>query len=1237
MRNSFFKFRKLPFAILILTFALLGFLAPKGDVSAQTVIRFTGYSCSQSADGIGSFSNSGTSLTNGSTGNLIVGWAQPPSSTGNPGSVGRTFLFSSANNINTNVNNPPTGVTNLQANYDCGSSGTYTCGVNGGSPCPLPNATCNLDISCPGSPSGTAASSYVCDGTANKPCVVYSCSSGQCQPTATDSNGNYFPPGSTDTCNPNLAYNQCSTNISLSVNPVSNPAYTFPAGDNTSRIFEFTLSFNDSNRVEMVDLWTGLGSLSPSYYQWFGSNYVPASNKWEGKLNMKNSDGSIAQSKTVYLSINPDINWPPVGNTGFEVQGGILKTPSECVGGVNCFSSKYPILKVTSGGTCTTHNFNPSGSSVSPSTVALGGAYTVTCDYGVQSQNISGPSGYGCTFAGYTNGGNGTGKKYNCTAPSSTTGTFTQYCSLSKVDPENFCASPNNPAGTLTVTTNAGSCTPGATRTAPGVCGGVETCDSSGSWPGTFNYSSSNGTSCTVANSCMANQSCMNGVCQGGTPITTGACSVPNSCTANPNITSVNGNFPVSRVYFSGTSGNLTVTWSAVSGFSSYIVELYDYNGSFPVFMKSITTSGTSATFTNITPNSAGTRYRITVRGDDPNACIGASQIDVTVFPPVTSCPSTAGSLVVSPSTMYPGDTATVYAPSGYICSNYTSSNQNHVTSDGSTSLGTGSSYGTANISATCQYVGGGSSGPSCVVNPAVVEYKANPAVTANYSFNVTPSVSVNAKVGQTAPICASMSVQNTTTGGTGNIVSIKDASYGYYSRVWDEQFTRVYGFGSGSGAYNMLDTDTQAKSSTVCFDSSGLTRGSYTDYLTYAMYDDSGTVVPAPQKTLRMDVNLTDPVYSLNPSNPISFTAKKGDPIPASKTVTVTNNGDTALTVTPSEMIPWAGIDITTQFNLSPNQSKQVVVAPNTTNLDAATYNGTIDFTSQAGVVKIPVQYIITPDTSSCTAPNSRPAPTMSAPSSVAANTSFTISCGYGSDQDNVQVTSSLGGAYNCSWTNWSSTNGPANFACPGVPTAQDVTYTCSTQSVSGFTTWCSLPTSQQQTVTITGGSSGPAPDCGSAAKNYSYSASSFTGQFCNQGSASPSSPTFPSPGNPSSWTCNKTGFSPASCIATQSNPPVNPGNVTVTTSSTCGYVRSTPPGISCGDGGACSYDFPVGTNVVLTAFPYSQCTFDGWNPTPPDDCSSSGKNNCVLTNISSPKRGKANFKLKPFKYEEF
>lgn len=61
----------------------------------------------------------------------------------------------------------------------------------------------------------------------------------------------------------------------------------------------------------------------------------------------------------------------------------------------------------------------------------------------------------------------------------------------------------------------------------------------------------------------------------------------------------------------------------------------------------------------------------------------------------------------------------------------------------------------------------------------------------------------------------------------------------------------------------------------------------------------------------------------------------------------------------------------------------------------------------------------------------------------------------------------------------------------------------------------------------------------CGSAGRNYLFSETSFSGDFCSAGTPSPSNPSFPAPGSSTTWTClGQNGGTNDYCTATHASP---------------------------------------------------------------------------------------------------
>jgi hypothetical protein len=115
-----------------------------------------------------------------------------------------------------------------------------------------------------------------------------------------------------------------------------------------------------------------------------------------------------------------------------------------------------------------------------------------------------------------------------------------------------------------------------------------------------------------------------------------------------------------------------------------------------------------------------------------------------------------------------------------------------------------------------------------------------------NYDFNLsTTNITINGTINQPSNVCSNISVQNNTSNGWGEILSIGN-SFGSSYRMWDTQV-------NNSGAYFMYDWDHNYYSGQICYDYTGLSAGTYYDQLTYEM---SGV-----QKTVYATINLAPPI----------------------------------------------------------------------------------------------------------------------------------------------------------------------------------------------------------------------------------------------------------------------------------------------------------------------------------------------------------------------------------------
>ncbi len=153
----------------------------------------------------------------------------------------------------------------------------------------------------------------------------------------------------------------------------------------------------------------------------------------------------------------------------------------------------------------------------------------------------------------------------------------------------------------------------------------------------------------------------------------------------------------------------------------------------------------------------------------------------------------------------------------------------------------------------------------------------------------------------------------------------------------------------------------------------------------------------------------------------------------------------------------------------------------------------------------------------------------------------------------------------------------------------------------------------------------------CGTANKNYPQGATSYgSDTYCSSGNPS-ASPAFPSPGATVSWTCLGTNGGANSALCSAYVPPnTAPLNI-IKNINQGGTVSAADGHISCGV--TCSYDYIIGSTVVLTATPSSALwRFTGWSGA----CTGTSPT-CSLPIGSSAQTVTANFAARPFDYQEF
>src|ERR1035437_5905849 len=93
---------------------------------------------------------------------------------------------------------------------------------------------------------------------------------------------------------------------------------------------------------------------------------------------------------------------------------------------------------------------------------------------------------------------------------------------------------------------------------------------------------------------------------------------------------------------------------------------------------------------------------------------------------------------------------------------------------------------------------------------------------------------------------------------------------------------------------------------------------------------------------------------------------------------------------------------------------------------------------------------------TPTCTSPTTG---VITAPAIAQVNSTFDVSCSYGSSSDYITVPG-------CTYSRW--VGNTAYFSCTAPATAQSKTYTCTPANVAGNTNWCTVPSTVSKTVTI-------------------------------------------------------------------------------------------------------------------------------------------------------------------------
>src|SRR3989344_2459240 len=507
---------------------------------------------------------------------------------------------------------------------------------------------------------------------------------GQCVPVTQYPDGAYVQPGAPNQCTDGPTH--CYTDFTISISPVSSTI-----NNGGSSVYGVNFNINNNKPYRFANIYASATGLNTGNFYWSGSgagwmhNGNLVNNPSAAVLDMYNNNTvTIDTSRTLFLTVSG----APGPLPGFSSSNYTINVRAETgdSSGVNPDGSQNF--------TGCFGNCNPSknaGLTVQPKSC---GAAITSAPSDLQCGNIS-STGYqltwdpaGGTFDDYYTR---TSTSYNAVADGS--------CASS--DPTNCTSLPNTQ--TNFTTTNLQPDTVYYNRVAA-------VCDNGG---GNIEYRDTGIISCSTN---------------------------PNisSCVPNPTITSVTPDV------LSGPSGDITVNWGTIAGVSSYTIELRNSAGT--LLDTNVENDG-DTTF-NVTPASGGTTYKITVYSNvtSPDvACGGASEYVKTVYPPATSCPGTAPSVVLNKTTASVGDfTVRAISPGGYNCSSFNSSNASVATVDGPPTGSPSSSSLTLTGEGTTAISAGGAgcvyqSGPTCPVNPSQLVVDNTPA--GGYDFTITNQV----------------------------------------------------------------------------------------------------------------------------------------------------------------------------------------------------------------------------------------------------------------------------------------------------------------------------------------------------------------------------------------------------------------------------------------------------------------------------------------------------------------
>jgi hypothetical protein len=826
----------------------------------------------------------------------------------------------------------------------------YSCFV-GGSPVSVPpiqlssnstwnaslpdGASCNLEIA-PRSGASVPPPGVVtaCDGTPSNPCYIGICQTGQCKVTSTHPDGSLVQPGDRSQCA--VSETDCLTQFTISVSPVNATINT-----GASAVYAVTFNFNNNKPYRFANISVSAPGLSDSNnnFYWSGSGYSSTTKASVGVLDMlNNATGAIDQTRTLFLTVSN----PPRGSYDliFRASTGDAMgiNADRTLNFANCFGNCNPTANAT-----LTVNIPSCTNSI-----------TTSPSNGV-CNNIS-ANGY---TLGWTRA-NGTYSTQYVRVSTSYDGVANGLCAQSgsaSYDPVNCRNNVSSAASTFAAT----GLQPNTTyyNRVAAVCTNPD---------GTIGYKDTPVWSCTTNNP-------------------------TSSCVANPTISGYSPNPAV----LTAASGNITVNWGTVAGANNYRVELENSTTGVVTTQNNVVAG--SATF-SVTPAANGTTYKVRVYSNvsaPATSCSGVSEYMITVYPPANSCPATQGTVTLSKYSAAVGDvTVKAISPGGYTCSDFNSSNTtvadviDPASGSPASSFLTLNNAGNTNISASgCVYQGG----PVCPVSSAQLTVTSG-APGGGYDFTLSPTTfnfqaildPITQTIVNITPAAHSMSLtaSNSNPGNLQITMPWRLGEFGGFAPVlaYDQEMDAYYNLGPGvvwNFGNNIIITN----------DAGYKFPGNYSETLTYAGYTDAnnGATKVTANKSIVVNLEIKNATsenisYTVSPANltfPTSGGTTRNGSLPPSQNITVTNTGNTNLSIGVNESVAWADFTIVgggpNPFTLVPSATKTITVSMNTSNPSPSTqdsYTGAVNFTENlAGDKSVGITYNFVGGGGSCTPVN--------------------------------------------------------------------------------------------------------------------------------------------------------------------------------------------------------------------------------------------------------------------------